>query len=90
MARSQFKPENSQVLDRAIASDAARAFLVFARFPLARVEPAGDTFEVRIRDLRFVLQGGTPNSTEIVAVITVNARGEIASSALEFETSATR
>ena len=90
LARNQFKPEKSEVLDRAIASDAARAFLAFARFPLARVEPAGDGFEVRIRDLRFVPQGGTPNSTEIVAVITVNARGEIASSALEFETSATR
>jgi len=89
-ARSRFKPEYSQALEQAIGSDAARAFLAFARFPLARVEPAGDGWEVRIRDLRFVPESGTPNSTAIVAVILVNARGEITSSALEFESSATR
>jgi len=91
MARSQFKPENSQALERAVASDAARAFLAFARFPLARMEPTDDVFEVRIRDLRFVPPSGTArSSTGIIAVIMVNGQGEIASSVLEFETSATR
>lgn len=87
-ARHQYKPENSQALEQAIGSDAAREFLTFARFPLARVEPAGEGFEVRIRDLRFAI--AATNSTAIVAVITVNARGEVTSSALEFETAATR
>ncbi len=91
MARSQFKPENSQALERAVTSDAARTFLAFARFPLARVEPTGDGFEGRIRDLRFAPQDETArNSTRINAVIMLNTRGEIASSALEFEPSATR
>ena len=87
-ARSQFKPEESPALAQAVSSDAVRAFLAYARFPLARVEPAGDGWEVRIRDLRLASAGR--NSTGIVAVITMNAQEEITGSALEFESSARR
>ena len=81
-ARSQFKPDNSQALQRSAASEAAREFLAFARFPLARVQPAPDGFEVRIRDLR---QSATAlGETGIVAVIDLNAREEVTRSDLEF------
>jgi hypothetical protein len=83
-ARSQFKPDNSQTLEHAIASDAAREFLAFARFPMARVEPAGEGFQVRIRDLREF--AAAPGSAEIVAVIALNAKEEITNSTLQFET----
>jgi inner membrane protein len=86
-ARSQFKPEESQALARAISSEAAREFLAYARFPLARVDPAGDGWEVRIRDVR--MASAARNTREIVAVITVDARGEVTGSALEWG-SATR
>jgi inner membrane protein len=87
-ARTQFKPENTQALEKAAATEAGRAFLAFARFPLARVRPAENGVEVLIRDLREA--SVTPNATEIVAVITLNARGEISSDSLRFATDAAR
>jgi hypothetical protein len=82
-ARTLFKPENSQVLQRAVATEAAQAFLAFARFPLARVQPGQNGFQVRIRDLR------TPAAAaEIVAVIELNARQEVTRSDLEFSAAA--
>jgi hypothetical protein len=71
-----------------MTSDAARLFLAFARFPLARVEPAAEGWEVRIRDLR--LESTAGNSSTIAAVIAVNADGEIISSELEFAKPASR
>jgi membrane-bound metal-dependent hydrolase YbcI (DUF457 family) len=83
-ARTQFKPEDSPALRSAMTSDAAHLFLAFARFPLARVEPAADGWEVRIRDLRLGSAAG--NSATIVAVIGVNAGGgEVTGSDLQFE-----
>ena len=87
-AKSQFKPENSPALERAVASPAARAFLAYARFPLAGVEPTGDGVEIRMRDLRDA--SATPNSAEVIAVITLNARGEVTRSVLQFESSPDR
>ena len=84
-ARSRFKPENSQALERAVASPAGRTFLAYARFPLASVEPMGEGVEVRMRDLRDA--SATPDSTHVVAIMTLNARGEITRNALQFETS---
>jgi membrane-bound metal-dependent hydrolase YbcI (DUF457 family) len=88
-ARSQFKPENSQALQHAVASEAARAFLAFARFPLARVQPAQDGFEARIRDLR-ESAAEAPGSTEVVAVIALSAREEVTRSELQFAAQARR
>jgi inner membrane protein len=83
LARSQFKPDDSPALQRAVESDAARAFLVFARFPLARVHLADNGFEVRLGDLRQSAAGAGAN--EIVAVVLVNARGEVTSSRVQFD-----
>jgi inner membrane protein len=82
-ARTDFKPDESPVLDHAVASEAARTFLAFARFPLARVQPVGDGYEVRLRDLR---QLGSDLGA-IVAVVSVNARGEVTGSELRFDPS---
>jgi membrane-bound metal-dependent hydrolase YbcI (DUF457 family) len=87
-ARSRFKPEESQALQRAMASEAARAFLAFARFPMARVEPTQDGFEVRIRDLRD--SAAAPGSSAIVAVIALDAQQAVTRSDLQFETGAQR
>jgi inner membrane protein len=87
-ARGQFKPENSQALESATGSDAARAFLAFARFPLARVDVADEGFQVQIRDLRFATL--PPSPTAFVAVIELNVRGEVTSSALQFQVSQAR
>jgi len=87
-ARSQFKPENSHALERAAGSDAARAFLTFARFPLARVETIEDGSQVRMSDLRFF--SAARNSTGIVAVIRLDSQGQVTRSALEFDSSGTR
>jgi membrane-bound metal-dependent hydrolase YbcI (DUF457 family) len=81
-ARSQFKPENSQALQSSAATEAAREFLAFARFPMARLQPAPDGFEVRIRDLR--QSARAPGATEVVAMIELNARQEVTRSDLEF------
>jgi hypothetical protein len=51
---------------------------------MARVEPAGEGFQVRIRDLREF--AAAPGSAEIVAVIALNAKQEITNSTLQFET----
>jgi membrane-bound metal-dependent hydrolase YbcI (DUF457 family) len=82
-ARTEFKPDDSPVLQRAVASDGARDFLAFARFPMARVQPVNDGFEVRLRELR---PGGSSSRT-VIAVITVSERGEVTSSELRFDES---
>jgi inner membrane protein len=88
-ARNLFKPDDSSVLRQAAASNAARKFLAFARFPLARVQPLPDGFEVQIRDLREPA-GTAAGTAEIVAVIMLNARQEVTHSDLEFAAEAQR
>lgn len=87
-AQSRFKPDDSPALQHAVASEAARAFLAFARFPVAGVQPSDDGFEVRIRDLR--QSAADPGASEIVAVVLVNARDEVTLSQLRFEAEARR
>jgi membrane-bound metal-dependent hydrolase YbcI (DUF457 family) len=80
-AITSFKPAESEVLRLAGASDAVRAFLAAARFPLARVQPLEDGSEVQIYDLR------DPRSTSaMVAVVKVNSRNEITQNDLQFIT----
>lgn len=86
--QSQFKPEDSPVLQHAVASDAARQFLAVARFPLARVQPSEGGFEVRIQDLREPTTAA--GTAEIVAVIALNARQEVTRSDLQFSAEARR
>jgi inner membrane protein len=87
-AQIQFKPENSEVLQHAAASQAARAFLAFARFPVAQVQASDDGFQVRIRDLRD--SSAAPGVGDILAVIALNARHEVTRSDLQFVASERR
>jgi inner membrane protein len=86
IAEVHFKPEPSAALKNAVASPAAVEFLSFARFPLASVQPEGNGFLVRLRDLRF--------STELagrrgfVAVIHENAQSVVISDRIEFDSTA--
>jgi hypothetical protein len=81
-ARSQRKPDDSLILQHAVATEAARNFLAAARFPLALVRPLEDGFEVRIEDLRAPEVSSV--SGEIVAVVTLNSRQEVTGSKLQF------
>jgi hypothetical protein len=80
-AITSFKPAESEILRRAVANDAARPFLAAARFPLARVQPLEDGFEVQIYDLR-----DSGSTSTMVAVVKVNSRNEITQNDLQFIT----
>jgi inner membrane protein len=81
-ARVQFKPMESATLDRARQTPAVRAFLSFARFPLATVTRSDEGYDVLIRDLRFA--SVLPGEAEIRAVVNLNGQSQVASSKLEF------
>jgi inner membrane protein len=82
-ANVHFKPEPSLTLKNAVASPAAQEFLNFARFPLASVEPKGDGFEVRLRDMRFASE--LSGRRGIVAVIDLNAQSLVVGNHFEFD-----
>jgi inner membrane protein len=78
-----FKPDPSVTLKNAVSSSAAVEFLNFARFPLASVQPQGDGFQVRLRDMRF--QSELAGQRGIIAVIELNAQSLVISEHLEFD-----
>jgi len=79
-----FKPEESLTLKNAVKCATAVEFLSYARFPLAGVEPRGDGFEVRLRDMRFAPE--LPGRRGIIAVIHLNAQSLVIDERLEFDT----
>jgi inner membrane protein len=81
-----FKPQPSPALSNAVKSSAALEFLNFARFPLASVEPEGDGFRVRLRDMRFASE--LPGRRGIIAIIDLNAQSLVFRERLEFESQA--
>jgi inner membrane protein len=83
-----FKPEPSVTLKNAVSSSAAIEFLNFARFPLASVQPQGDGFQVRLRDMRF--QSELASRRGVIAVIDLNAQSLVISEHLEFDGSPNR
>lgn len=83
LADAHFKPQPSLTLKNAVASPAAVEFLSFARFPLAGVQPEGDGFEVRLRDMRF--ESELPGRRGVVAVIHLNAQSLVIDQRLEFD-----
>lgn len=83
LADVHFKPQPSLALSNAVASAAAVEFLSYARFPLANVEPNGDGYQVRIRDMRFASE--LPGRRGIIAVIDLNAQSLVTSERLEFD-----
>jgi inner membrane protein len=84
VAEVHFKPEESVTLKNAVKCATAVEFLSYARFPLASVEPRGDGFEVRLRDMRFASE--LPGRRGIVAVIHLNAQSLVIDERLEFDT----
>ena len=83
LASVHFKPQPSLVLTNAAAGPLAVEFLKDARFPLANVEPSGDGYSVRFRDMRFAPE--FPGQQGIVAVIELNGQAQVISERLEFD-----
>jgi membrane-bound metal-dependent hydrolase YbcI (DUF457 family) len=70
-----FKPEPSPILDQAQRSDAAKRFLVVARFPKADIEKTADGYDVELRDLRYAATGEMQR--EISARIHLDPNGKV-------------
>jgi hypothetical protein len=82
LAEVHFKPQPSLTLQNALASPAAVAYLNFARFPLASVQPEGDGFQVRLRDMRFASE--LAGQRGMIAVIHENAQSLVVSDQVEY------
>jgi inner membrane protein len=80
-----FKPQPSATLKNAVTCLTAVEFLNFARFPLASVQPEGDGFQVRLRDIRF--QSELPGRRGSIAVMHLNAQSQVIGEHLEFDIS---
>jgi hypothetical protein len=85
LADVHFKPQPSLTLKNAVNSSSAIEFLNFARFPLASVQPEGDGFQVRLRDMRFASE--LAGRRGVIAVIHLNAQSLVIGDHLEFDAS---
>src|ERR1700722_12785851 len=85
LADVHFKPQPSVTLKNAVRSSAAIEFLNFARFPLASVQPAGDGFQVRLRDMRFASE--LAGCRGVVAAVDLNTQSLAIGDRLEFDAS---
>jgi inner membrane protein len=83
LADVHFKPESSLTLKNAVNTPMAIEFLNFARFPLASVQPEGDGFQVRLRDMRFASE--LAGRRGITAVIDLNAQSLVIRERVEFD-----
>jgi inner membrane protein len=83
LAAVHFKPHETLALKNAGNSATAIEFLSYARFPLANVEPEGDGYQVRLRDMRFA--SDLPGRRGIIAVIDLNAQSLVIKEHLEFD-----
>jgi inner membrane protein len=86
LGETHFKPQDSSALKNAIGSPLAIEFLNFARFPLASVQPEGDGFQVRLRDMRF--ESELAGRRGIVCVVHLNAQNLVISERMEFDSPA--
>jgi inner membrane protein len=82
-ANAHYKPQPSLTLKNAVESPAAMAFLSFARFPLASVQPKDEGFQVRLQDMRFAAEPAGRRG--IVAVIQQNAQSVVVSDEIKFD-----
>lgn len=85
LAAVHFKPQPSLTLKNAVNSSSAVEFLDFARFPLASVQPEGDGFQVRLRDMRFASE--LAGRRGVIAVVDLNAQCLVIGDHLEFDAS---
>jgi inner membrane protein len=83
LADVHYKPDPSLALNNAVSSAVGTEYLAYARFPLANVEPAGDGYEVRIRDMRFASE--LAGRRGVIAVIRLNAQSLVVSEHFEFD-----
>jgi inner membrane protein len=83
LADVHYKPQASLALKNAIGSALAVEFLSFARFPLAHVEPEGDGFQVRLRDMRFASE--LAGRRGVIAVIDLSAQSLVIGERLEYD-----
>jgi hypothetical protein len=68
------KPDESSAIDVASGAPAARAFLAFARFPLASVTTTDIGARVRFRDLRFEYNDKSPDNLGVEIVVLTNGQ----------------
>jgi inner membrane protein len=85
LADVHFKPQPSLTLKNAVSSPTAIEFLNFARFPLASVQPEGEGFRVRLRDMRF--ESELAGRRGITAIIDLNAQSLVIGEHLEYDAS---
>jgi inner membrane protein len=78
-----YKPQPVAALQSAVVCPVAVEFLNFARFPLASVQPEGDGFQVRLRDMRFATE--LPGNRGIVAIVDLNGQSQVIGEHLEFD-----
>jgi inner membrane protein len=83
LADVHFKPDPSATLKNAVASRTAVEFLNFARFPLASVQPQGEGFQVRLRDMRFASE--IAGRRGLIAAIGLNAQSLVIDEHMEFD-----
>ena len=86
LADAHFKPETSMTLKNAVSSSTAIEFLNFARFPLASVQPEGDGFQVRLRDMRF--ESELAGRRGFISVIDLNTQSLVIGEHLQFDSAA--
>ena len=68
------KPDEAAILDLASSGRSARAFLAFARFPLASVDVTDIGARVRFRDMRFEYNDKSPDNLAVEIVVTSNGQ----------------
>ena len=68
------KPDESSAIDVASSAPVARAFLSFARFPLASVTTTDIGARVRFRDLRFEYSDKSPDNLAVEIVVLTNGQ----------------
>jgi hypothetical protein len=83
LADVHYKPQSSLALKNAIGSAVGIEYLSFARFPLAHVEPEGDGFQVRLRDMRFASE--LAGRRGVIAVIDLSAQSLVINERFEYD-----
>jgi len=79
---TQYKPAAAPALDAALATESARSFLAWARFPRATLTPAPGGWEVELDDLRFAGESGQPRM--FLLRVEVDQRLEVTREEIQF------
>ena len=83
-SRTNYKPEAAPAIEAARATEAARRFLAFARYPSATVVslPEGRGMAVEIRDLRFVRPPNAEQRQDVMVVIELDPQMRVVNEAI--------